>query len=75
MENKQNQNKATQYFNLIEQIKTSVDIENLLLKLWALERNEIAKFEIDLMIEKLENYHNFKTDELQILESKIKKEI
>ena len=70
MENKQNQNKATQYFNLIEQIKTSVDIKNLLLKLWALEKNEMAKFEIDLMIEKLENYHNFKTDELQILESK-----
>lgn len=70
MENKQNQNKATQYFNLIEQIKTSVDIKNLLLKLWALERNEMAKFEIDLMIEKLENYHNFKTDELQILENK-----
>ena len=73
MENKQNQNKATQYFNLIEQIKTSVDIKNLLLKLWALEKNEIAKFEIDFMIEKLQNYHNFKTDELQILESQIKK--
>lgn len=69
MENKQNQNKATEYFNLIEQIKTSVDIKNLLLKLWALEKNEIAKFEIDEMINKLDNYHNFKTDELQILES------
>lgn len=69
MENKQNQNKVTQYFNLIEQIKTSVDIRNLLLKLWALEKNEIAKLEIDEMINKLDNYHNFKTDELQILES------
>ena len=62
MENKQNQNKVTQYFNLIEQIKTSVDIRNLLLKLWALEKNEIAKLEIDEMINKLDNYHNFKTD-------------
>jgi hypothetical protein len=54
---------------LTEQIQTSVEIKNLLLKLWILEESEIPKNEIDSMIKKFQIYQDFKNNELQILQT------